>query len=244
MRCFHADSCRLAELNPAARLPTNNENLIVKAVNLLRSDVGIDRGIQITLIKRIPVASGLAGGSSDAAATLAGLNRFWNLGCSAGKLNRLAAELGSDVGFFLNPEPVAVCRGRGERVEPICVASKLWFVIVRPPSGLSTAAVFRRCRPVEHPLCVERILAPLLSGRLGEVGASLHNSLQTTAEELNPQIAELRERFSTQPFSGHRMTGSGTAYFGLCTSRRQAEHIASRLRQTQSGRVYVAGSGP
>src|SRR5262245_53525263 len=120
-------------------LPTGPDNLVCRAARLLRDRHGVRAGADILLAKRIPVAAGLAGGSSDAAATLAGLNRLWQLGLDNGELARLGAELGSDVAFFFSG-PAAWCTGRGEIVEPVPMARPLDLVLVSPRVGLSTAS--------------------------------------------------------------------------------------------------------
>ena len=227
-----------------APLSAGTENLVVKAAVLLRSHVKTDRGVRIDLAKRIPVAAGMAGGSSDAAATLAGLNRYWDLHLSRDELMRLAGRLGSDVGFFLTGAPVAVCRGRGEIVEPVDLPLNAWFVIVKPQSGLSTPDVFRHCRPADRPKSVGELLSSLREGRWERIAGALHNALQSAAEALEPDVTKLKEEFSTEPVMGHMMTGSGTAYFGICATRRAAVAVAARLRRTPSGRVFVARSGP
>src|SRR6185437_5990973 len=119
-------------------LSTGPDNLICRAVELVRRESGRSDGVGIRLWKRIPMAAGLAGGSSDAAATLAGLNCLWHLGWDCGRLARLGAELGSDVSFFF-AAPSAWCTGRGERIEPMRLGRTLDFVLVSPAVGLSTA---------------------------------------------------------------------------------------------------------
>src|SRR5690606_14288781 len=99
---------------------------------------------------RIPWAAGLAGGSGNAAAALVGLNLLWGLKLPLSELALLAAELGSDVPFFLGAGS-AVCRGRGERLEPVAGLAGVPMVVVRPWEGLSTASVFRACRPADQP---------------------------------------------------------------------------------------------
>lgn len=224
-------------------LPGGKDNLIVRAAELLRSHAGIERGVRIHLLKRIPISAGLAGGSSDAAATLAALNRLWDLKLSVGELQNLAAQLGSDVSFFLEPSPVAVCRGRGELIEPLSVPVSLHFVIVRPQNGLSTADVFRSSQPVGNPKNIQSIVGCLKSGQLVGMADRLHNSLQPAAEKLNPEVTQLRKRFDGESVLGHLMSGSGSSYFGLCTTRRQAQRIAARFRNSQAGTVFVAQSG-
>jgi 4-diphosphocytidyl-2-C-methyl-D-erythritol kinase len=225
-------------------LPADGSNLVLRAANRLREATGTTRGVRIELYKRIPLAAGLAGGSSDAAATLAGLNRLWKLRLSTAALRELAAELGSDVPFFLHDTAVAVCRGRGEIIEPVKLSTNLHFVIARPSTGLSTPLVFRHCRPGVGPWPVAAMVECLAQGRIGRVGSRLYNSLQEPAERLNPEVAQLRDAFSRQPFAGHLMSGSGTSYFGLCAHRRQALQLSARLRASRLGDVFVAQSRP
>ena len=123
-------------------LSAGPDNLICRAAELLRRRAGRDLGADIRLWKRIPMAAGLGGGSSDAAAALAGLNALWRLGLSRAELAALGAELGSDVPFFF-AGPAAWCTGRGEKVEAVALGRPLDFVLVSPPVGLSTAEVFR-----------------------------------------------------------------------------------------------------
>ncbi len=137
------------------QLPAERENLAVKAVELLRLRAGVDRGLALKLIKRIPSAAGLGGGSSDAAAALLAANAVWDLDWTRSALAAVGAEIGSDVPFFLG-RGAAICRGRGEKIEPIAGLGNLHFVVVRPPDGLSTAKVYAHCRlPADPPRSVE-----------------------------------------------------------------------------------------
>lgn len=244
LRCVDVGSRTGASDAPADEIPAGPENLVVRAAQLLNEFTGQLRGARIELFKRIPAAAGLAGGSSDAAATLAGLNRFWNLRLSAAELRSLAARLGSDIGFFLTDSPLAICRGRGEIIEPVRLPLQLHFVIARPPSGLSTALVYRHCRPAEVRHSAEVLVERLRQGRLNEAAQSLQNGLQAPAEQLNADVLRLKTLFAAQPVLGHMMSGSGTAYFGVCATRRQAWAVARRLRAARVGRVFVAQSRP
>jgi 4-diphosphocytidyl-2-C-methyl-D-erythritol kinase len=132
----------------------------VRAVELLRRRACITAGARLHLVKRIPVAAGLGGGSSDAAAALVAANLGWDLGWSGDELAELGSQLGSDVPFFLG-RGTAICRGRGEHVVPIAGFGRQSFVVVKPPAGLSTSAVYARCRPDYEP----RRVAPVVAGR-------------------------------------------------------------------------------
>lgn len=225
-------------------IPAGADNLVVKAAQLLREHAGVEAGVRITLVKRIPAAAGLAGGSSDAAATLMALNRFWKLRLDTLELQRLASQLGSDVAFFVDGTSAAVCYGRGEIIEPLQVPNGLHFVIARPPTGLSTALVYKHCHAPEHKHSVSNIAAALRAGRIERVGRFLHNTLETPAEQLNPEVKQLKRRLADLPVLGCLMSGSGTACFGLCHSRREARSLAGRLRAARLGQVWVAATRP
>jgi len=223
--------------------PKPNENLVVRALARLREWAGISSGAEVRLVKRIPVAAGLGGGSSDAAAALAAGNRAWGLGLSAEELAGVAAELGSDVPFFLTGTP-AICRGRGERIEPFPGQGLLHFVVARPPAGLSTAAVYRVCRPAERPESLECLLHALQEYDLPRVGRLLFNRLQPAAETLSPWIERLRGVFGRQDVLGHGMSGSGTAYFALCRHAAHARRVARRVSGCGIGVVFAVRSCP
>lgn len=226
----------------ATGIPAGHDNLVARAAALLKTHTGFAGGAVIDLWKRIPAEAGLAGGSSDAAAALAGLNRVWNLNLSQEELRRLAARLGSDVPFFLSPSRSAVCRGRGEILEPFESALGLYFVVVKPESGLSTPEVFQSWRPEGSPRSVGPLIEELRRGPSSRLAGELHNALEAPAEKMNADVSRLRDVFSKEPVLGHMMSGSGTAYFGICRHRRQAEFVAARLSSRRIGRVIVARS--
>ena len=223
---------------PHTTVPTGADNLVCRAIELLRRETGIDRAARIHLIKRIPSEAGLGGGSSDAAAALVAGNLGWNLRLSAETLNHLAAELGSDVPFFL-AGGTAICRGRGEQVERAQSLAAVYAVIVKPNTGLSTAKVYGAC---EAPQTPRPLPAHTLNART--VGRHLHNRLQPAAESLSPEISQLKKEFSLLDFCGHQLTGSGTAYFGICRSARHARRLGERLRGRGLGEIHVVrGTG-
>jgi 4-diphosphocytidyl-2-C-methyl-D-erythritol kinase len=219
-------------------LPSGPDNLAWKAVTLLRKHSGIKRGARISLVKRIPAAAGLGGASSDAAAALVAANLGWNLNWPIARLADLAAELGSDVRFFLTGG-AALCRGRGEQIEPLRSAP-LQVVVVRPPVGLSTPEVYRRCQPALVPASAQSVREALECGNAAALARGLVNRLQQPAAELIPWIERLEKEFSRQDCLGHQMSGSGSSYFGICRQARHARRVASRLRARQAGTVYAA----
>jgi 4-diphosphocytidyl-2-C-methyl-D-erythritol kinase len=222
-------------------VPRDGKNLVLRAVDLVRRRTGRKQGARLRLIKRIPTAAGLGGGSSDAAAALAAANLGWKLGLSLPELARLAAELGSDVPFFLNRGP-AVCRGRGERIERTGGLGLMHFVVVRPPEGLATAAVYGVCRPPASPRPLQPLLDALRQGSARQAGGLFFNRLQAAAEQLSPWIARLNRLLAAEDCLGHGMSGSGTAYFGLFRSALQARRVARRLLARGVGCVVAVRS--
>jgi len=226
-------------------LPTGSENLVVKAAERLKAVTGCPRGARITLRKVIPAQAGLAGGSSDAAAALVALNRLWNLETPAPALESVAAEIGSDVAFFLHG-PSAICRGRGEQVEDMALGRDLHFVLVAPHVGLSTADVYRNLGPAGTPRRIEPVLDALAHGGPAALGRSLFNRLQPVAETLRPELIRVRDALANldPPLDGSLMSGSGSAYFGLCRDSAAAERAAEALEPLGLGWVRVVTCGP
>ena len=228
-----------------ASLPTGSENLVVRAAEGLRTSFGLDQGARIHLHKVIPAQAGLAGGSSDAAATLEGLTRLWGLDVPSDRLDALAADLGSDVTFFRHG-PLAWCRGRGERVEPLALPGALHFVLVCPPVGVATAAVYRQVVPPGRPRSTDGITTALASGDTEALGRAFFNRLQPVAESLEPALGSVRDALANlgPSLDGHLMSGSGSSYFGLARDRNAAEDAAERLGLLGLGRVQVVTCGP
>lgn len=237
--------CRVITSSPqndvSWAVPAGPENLVLRAVDLLRRRAKVRSGAELRLVKRIPAAAGLGGGSSDAAAALAVANKGWRLNWDKADLAGLAAELGSDVPFFLDDGP-AVCRGRGEIIEPLTGLGTLHFVVVKPPAGLSTADVYRACKPPKRPQTVEAMIDALGKGDLSSIGRLLFNRLQPAAENLSPWIKKLEAELHNQDCMGHLMSGSGTCCFALCRHGRQARRVAARLRSIGIGEAYTVQS--
>ena len=219
------------ELSLTCDVPTLSlgpDNLVLKAATRLRAETGCTAGLAIHLVKRIPSAAGLGGGSSDAAATLTGLNELWKLGLSPAALARFGAELGSDVPFFFNGV-AAWCTGRGEVISPLAVGRQLDLVLVKPPAGLATADVYRRVRVPATPMNGEAAKAALASGDVEALGKALFNRLQEPAFELAPAVAEWHGRLSAMGTAGVLMSGSGSCLFALCRNASEARQVHDDL---------------
>jgi 4-diphosphocytidyl-2-C-methyl-D-erythritol kinase len=239
---------QLSSQSVRSSVPTGARNLVWRAAELLAQTAGREPTGEITLTKRIPAQAGLGGGSSDAAATLALLNAAWGIGYSTARLSELASQLGSDVPFFLAGR-TAVCRGRGEILEPVS-SPRLSIVVVCPPSGVPTAAAYREldAQPVnsapqqESARRLEALLKNLQSGSLTAAGRWMSNRLQSAAARLCPWIERLGMSFASIGCCAHLLTGSGSAYFGVKRSARQARRAAGLLSAANLGTVIATST--
>ena len=227
-------------------LPTGPENLVLRAAEAFRLAMGLSRGARIRLTKAIPAQAGLGGGSSDAATTLLGLADLWDVDVSVAELDRIAERLGSDVPFFLHP-PAAVCRGRGEQVEPVELGACYHFVLARPDVGVSTADAYHNLDLPERPVPIEPILEAFRSGDPARLGRHLFNRLAPVAERLASDLVRVREALSSlipTELVGVSLSGSGSAYFGLALDREAANRAARKLQTTLPGWARVVECGP
>lgn len=219
-------------------LPAGPDNLIWRAADALRRHAGRLGGFRVQLRKRIPAAAGLGGGSSDAAATLLALNKLWRLGLSLMELQTIAAEVGSDVPFFVT-DGAAWCTGRGERVEPVAILRPLWLVLACPRSGLSTAEVYKHVRVPENPVVGQDVRRALACGEVDKLAGLLHNQLEAATKELCPEVGAVLDRLARLGVPGRLVSGSGSSTFALCRDRQEAFRVAREL----SGDAG-AGDGP
>ncbi|QDT17257.1 4-(cytidine 5'-diphospho)-2-C-methyl-D-erythritol kinase [Alienimonas californiensis] len=220
----------------AAGVPCDERNLVTRAATALSAAIGRDPGAAITLHKRIPHEAGLGGGSSDAAATLLGLNELWDCGLSRAELSELGATIGSDVPFFLCGSPAGVVRGRGERVEPLNPGPPRWAALAKPPIGLSTAAVFAAWGGRTSAQATSRA-AGAYAAAGSALAAATTNDLDGPATELEPTLAAERDAFASLGFERSCLSGSGTSRFALCRSAASARSAAAALRRLRPGPV-------
>ncbi len=208
----------------------DEDNLIIKAARLLQQQTGAQRGAKIHLQKEIPVAAGLAGGSTDAAATLRGLNELWQLGLSRKQLMELGVRLGADVPFCLLGG-TAIARGIGEELTPLPAAPNFGVVLVKPAFGVSTAAVYRGLNVAslrQHPRTNSMVDA-LRSGQLAAVADELGNVLESVTLGLYPELQEIKETLTEVGCQGVLMSGSGPTIFGLTENAAAAIKLARQL---------------
>ena len=229
------DADELALTTTALDLPTDSGNLALRAALLLREAAKVDRGVRVTLDKRIPVAAGLGGGSSDAAAVLVGLNRLWRLRWPVARLAEVAETLGMDVPFFLKGG-VVLGTGRGERLTAV-TGMPLALVLVNPGTSLSTAAVYGRVTPAMYSTGAraQTMMAALRTRKPAQVAASLYNGLEAAVTGVNAEIERMRAALVAAGALGAAMSGSGPTVFGVARSFEQARQIRARLSRASWG---------
>lgn len=211
-------------------LPTDDGNLVMRAARLLRKAAGIEAGARIRLSKRIPVAAGLGGGSSDAAAALWGLSQLWRLRWPKARLQELAVELGMDVPFFLGTGR-AVARGRGERLTTLPGGGGYALVLVNPRVPLSTREVYGRV-PADwraEATGTERVIEALRTRNVNTVASALTNNLESVVEPVLPVIGRMKAALLAAGALGAIMSGSGPTVFGMARSLDHARQIRTRV---------------
>lgn len=222
---------RETEVSTDADIPLK-DNLVFKAAEALKRDMGVRSGAAIALTKRIPIEAGLGGGSSDAASTLIGLCSIWKIPPEDGSVMRIATEVGSDVPFFMNG-PAAVVSGRGERVESVELKKSYPIVLVKPPVGVSTAWAYKniRRRHDARPPDNAGLIAALNSGDTGRIADLARNDLELGVSVVHSVIRSIREELLSAGAFASLMTGSGSAVFGVFENRFKASRAALKLKK-------------
>jgi len=226
-----ADGLRLSVTGPfASAVPTGPENLVLRAARALAASAGVGARAHIRLIKRLPVAAGIGGGSADAAAALKALMALWRVNPTAEGLHELALTLGADVPVCLAGHPASV-GGIGEDIKEAPRLPACWMVLANPGVELSTPSVFKRREgpfSVATPLRVPPADAEELAKRLAE----RRNDLTGAAVALRPEVGTVLAELDLLPGALlSRMSGSGATCFVLFAAREDAERGAQRLRQ-------------
>ncbi len=224
-------------------LPVNGDNLICKAAALLFRERGIKEGVKITLTKRIPIAAGMAGGSSDAAATMRGLNELFDMGYSMRELQALGVTLGADIPYCLVGGTM-LSEGIGEILTPLPAPPVCHLVVAKPDINVSTGFVYGNLHAdtlTEHP-DIEGMIEALKTGSLQGITDRLGNVLETVTVKEYPVIEELKELLWSKGAENALMSGSGPTVFGIFVNREEAEKAASAIKeQGLAGQIYVTG---
>nr|WP_216367139.1 4-(cytidine 5'-diphospho)-2-C-methyl-D-erythritol kinase [Geobacillus sp. MR] len=211
-------------------VPDDSRNLAYQAAQLLKETFSIREGVAISITKHIPVAAGLAGGSSDAAATLRGLNKLWKLGLSVHELAELGAQIGSDVAFCVYGG-TAVATGRGEIITPISSPPPCWVVLAKPPIGVSTAEVYRNLQleHVNHP-DVDAMVGAIEQQDYAAICRSVGNVLEEVTLKKYPEVAHIKEQMRRFGADAVLMSGSGPTVFGLIEHDSRMQRVYNGLR--------------
>ena len=222
-------------------IPANQDNLVCKAANLILEECGIKKGVLINLEKNIPVGAGLGGGSSDAATTLKALNSLWKVGLNNEELMGFAAKLGSDIPFFINGK-TALCRGRGELITPVEVRNRMDYIILFPRVHISTETIYKNLKIdlTKKRKDVSFFLDALKYSEVASISKLLFNRLEEIIFATYPDLLQVKSTLESFGFCGLSISGSGSAFFGLCNDRHQAEVIKSKIELSGMGNVFVA----
>jgi 4-diphosphocytidyl-2-C-methyl-D-erythritol kinase len=261
----------LIKIKSSSRLiPKGPDNLCWRAAQLLKQEFNLKTGLEIEIIKRIPVGAGLGGGSSNAASVLLGLNEYWKLNLSKTKLAVLAARIGSDVPFFIYNTKFAVARDRGDKIKPLASLNKLklWFILVYPHFKVSTPLIYRKFDYFSQlttdlaknpntkklnkkqgvglttPCSSVKILTSQLLRKGKEIDAScFFNDLEAITARIYPVVNQVKKSLANIGLEKIMMSGSGPAVFGVCDSCKQAENLSSKLAQKhKSWQVFVTST--
>jgi 4-diphosphocytidyl-2-C-methyl-D-erythritol kinase len=223
-----------------AHLPCDHRNLAYQAAMLIKDVCQVKNGVHILLEKNIPMSAGLAGGSTDAAGVLLGLNRLWKLGLSLGELETLGARLGSDVPFCLRGGTM-LATGRGEHLTPLADLPPCYVVLAKPRIGVSTAWVYGNYHDhdqIQHP-DTKGVKFALEQGDLPGVVNRLNNVLESVTIAEYPQLEKLKADMIEYGAMASLMSGSGPTVFGLVEDKRQAEYIADKLRRQKDVEIII-----
>ncbi|GAA5481854.1 4-(cytidine 5'-diphospho)-2-C-methyl-D-erythritol kinase [Haloferula sargassicola] len=208
----------------APGVPADDSNLVIKALQLFRRETGIRDRVRIRLEKRVPHGAGLGGGSSDAAAMLAGLNELSRAGLPVGNLTEMGARLGSDIPFFLGP-PVAVVKGRGERIEEGPSLPSMRVVLLKPGFGVSTPDAYRRWQDSRELEGVDYTPQTLAWG-------DLVNDLERPVFQKHLFLAEVKGWLRRQDgVEAALMSGSGSTMFAVIDEKADADGLIARARE-------------
>ncbi len=225
----------IAMTSNAKYLPVNEDNLCIKAAKLLADEFGISDGTHIHLNKRIPVAAGMAGGSSDAAAVLYGMNQIHGLGLSKKELMDRGVKIGADVPYCLM-RGTALAEGIGEELTPLTQMMRCPVLIAKPPISVSTKYVYEHLDAIENPVHpdIDAMIADIEAQDVHSLGSHMGNILEGVTIEKYPVIAQIKNIMKENGAIVSMMSGSGPTVFGFFedeTSLKKAKDavIASKL---------------
>ncbi len=221
-------------------LPTNENNLVYKAAALLMNEFGVEHGLHIQLKKFIPVAAGMAGGSSDAAAVLVGVNKMFGLGLSMEQLQERGLRIGADVPYCVL-RGTALSEGVGEILTPLPAMPQCRVLIAKPGINVSTRSVYENLHMEEltekdHP-DIDGLVEAIRQGDLCRAASLMGNTLERVTIPAHPEIAAIKRMMLETGAAGAIMSGSGPTVFGLYTNPKSASTAYERLRYGDGSRI-------
>ena len=228
---FEEKSSGISVICDSTDLPCTEENLAYKAAKLLIDYRGINKGISITLKKKIPLFAGLGGGSSNAATTIKSLNKLWHLNLNKEEQLNLAGKLGSDVAFFITGGTV-LAEGRGERLVSTLPTPDLWVIILKPDFSISTPWAYSRWKPEmanKNPN-FQIFLENLKKGTFLEKKL-LYNSFEDIVENDYPLIKNIKDILRKEGIKDNLLSGSGSAVFGLTKDPKLAQRVEKIFKE-------------
>lgn len=222
-------------------LPVNENNLIYKAAKLLMDEFSITDGVSVKLDKRIPVAAGMAGGSTDAAAMLFGMNRLFSLGLTKRQLMERGVQIGADVPYCIM-RGTALAEGIGEELSPLAPMVKCPVLIAKPSISVSTKFVYQNLKLDDatiHP-DIDRLIDDIKAKKLYDIAAHMGNVLETVTIPNYPVIDEIKKHMLSHGAVGAMMSGSGPTVFGLFDDEATAKKAYKAMRSSHLARqVYL-----
>ncbi len=221
-----------------AYIPTDNRNLAFRAAELLMQEFGIREGLKIDLEKYIPVTAGLAGGSSDAAAVLVGVNRLFGLGLSTEELMKRGVSLGADVPYCVM-RGTALAEGIGEKLTRLPSVPGCYVVVGKPPVNVSTKAAYEALKPdsITAKPDIDGMIDCIHKGDLYGITSRMKNVFEPGIAQQHPVITEIEELLCMHGAMNAVMSGSGPTVFGIFEKRGEAEKAAEALRESRKART-------
>ena len=222
-------------------LPVDGNNLICKAAKLLMETTGVTGGVRITLEKHIPIAAGMAGGSTDAAAALLGINELYEIGYDMEQLKALGVKIGADVPYCIQGG-TALAEGIGEVLSALPAPPECYLVVAKPDINVSTKFVYENLRANELPYHpdIDGMIEALKQGNLKGITDRLGNVLETVTVPAYPVIQRIKDRLLEAGAEGALMSGSGPTVFGIFTKEAQAKQAAESIREAKLAKqVFV-----
>lgn len=222
-------------------LPVNEDNLIYRACQMLKTEYKITDGIRIFLDKQLPVAAGMAGGSADAAAALIGMNRIFDIGLSKDKLMEYGVKLGADVPYCIM-QGTALSEGIGEKLTPVSPMPECILLLAKPPIDVSTKMVYENLHANElsrHP-DIDGMIEALNHQDLQGITDRMENVLETVTVARYPVISEIKNCMTDMGAMQSLMSGSGPTVFGIFTEKETAEKAAEEIRNRKlANEIFV-----